>query len=174
MRSGPARLRSIYQRVFEGLKLIDRSYMPNGGYTIDEYTGDAFKERHVPLVGEVIDRHGPSNGRYMSPVPVSGPFAYAQRSLPFVEDPYFYFQYEVIGDFEDIQGAFEKAPRDVAMKVEAYMEKWDLDWTTLHVQRGVIAPAFGQPGGAIQYDLPLPVNYLVGLEILTQIQGRES
>ncbi|NYE08945.1 hypothetical protein F4694_005802 [Bacillus niacini] len=42
------------------------------------------KETHIPDQGEVIDRYGPANGRYTSPVIDGEPYNYDQRSLPFV------------------------------------------------------------------------------------------
>ena len=64
---------------------IDWDQVPEGGYVLEN--GKAVKETYVPSVGEVIDRYGPPNGRYTSPVPESGPYAYGQRSLSYVEDP---------------------------------------------------------------------------------------
>ena len=45
----------------------------------------------------------PENGRYISPINDEKPFEYNQRSLPYVEDIRQYHQYEVIGDFGNIQ-----------------------------------------------------------------------
>lgn len=147
---------------------INWDQVPKGGYELDS-AGNAIKEPYVPPVGEVIDRYGPPNGRYTSPVPQGGPYSYDQRSLPYAEDPAHYHQYKFSGDMNDIQFYVNKAPQPVASKIEAYMEKWDLSWSDLKVQRGSIAEGFGSKGGGVQYELPLPIEYLLELGILKEI-----
>lgn len=147
---------------------IDWKQVPNGGYELDA-AGNAIKEPYAPKVGEVIDRYGPPNGRYTSPVPESGPYSYDQRSLPYVEDPAHYHQYKFDGDMNDIQSYVDKAPQQVADKVRAYMEKWDLTWSDLQIQRGTIAEGFGSKGGGIQYEFPMPIQYLLDLGILKEV-----
>lgn len=69
-----------------------------GGYKLDK-DGNPIKEKFIPKIGEVIDRYGPANGRYTSPIIDGKSFEYTERSLPYVENLSNYHKYKVIGDF---------------------------------------------------------------------------
>ncbi|THE10570.1 DUF4237 domain-containing protein [Bacillus timonensis] len=143
--------------------------VPKGGYVLDQ-KGSPIKEVHTPAPGEVIDRYGPPNGRYTSPVIDGKPFDYDQRSLPYVEDPKMYHQYQVVGGFDDLKSIVTSSDSITKIKVEAYMRKYGLSYDDLQVQIGEIASGFGSKGGGIQYELPLPVDMLESLGILEKIK----
>ena len=143
--------------------------MPNGGYVLDR-NGDAIKEQYVPEIGKTIDRHGPNNGRFTSPIRNNEPYSYAQRSLPYIEDPSQYHQYKVTGDLNNIEQYFNQST-DVHLKqtISAYMKKFRLSFSDMVTYRGKIASGFGEIGGGEQYELPLPVNMLEGLGLIKEI-----
>lgn len=132
--------------------------------------GEAIKEKFIPKIGEKIDRYGPENGRYVSPIIDGKPFAYNQRSLPYVEDVRQYHQYEVIGDFGNIQDYIDKlTDKTTKLKIEAYIKKfYNGDISKLNVYKGDIAPVkeWNSINCGIQYEFPLPVDYLVELGLL--------
>ena len=146
---------------------IKWSEVPNGGYVLDK-NGNAIKDDYSPEAGEVIDRYGPSNGRYTSPVIDGTPYSYDQRSLPFVEDASKYHQYKVTGEYEDIQSYIDNCTDlDLKADIEAYIQLYDVK---LDVYKGRIAGGFGVPGGGIQYQFPLPVDMLEDLGYLKYIK----
>ncbi|OXM12980.1 hypothetical protein CGZ75_24235 [Paenibacillus herberti] len=148
---------------------IKWSEVPNGGYVLDR-NGNAIKDVFVPKTGDIIDRYGPPNGRYTSPVLDGKPYNYDQRSLPYVEDVTKYYQYEVIGDFNDLKIYIQQCPDvNVRLKAEAYMKKFKISFDELKVQKGNIAEGFGSSGGGIQFELPLPVNMLEDLGLLVKV-----
>jgi peptidoglycan hydrolase-like protein with peptidoglycan-binding domain len=146
---------------------IKWSEVPNGGYVLDE-VGNAIKEKYVPKAGEVIDRYGPSNGRYTSPVIEGKPYSYDQRSLPYIEAPSMYHQYKINDKYKDIQSYIDNCP-DLELKadVEAYINRYSVK---LDIYKGEIAPGFGATGGGIQYQFPLPVDMLEDLGYLKLIK----
>lgn len=56
--------------------------------------------------------------------------------------------------------------------MEAQIERfYNGDYSKVVSQKGGIAEGFGSPpGGGIQYELPLPVEWLEGLELLREIK----
>ena len=148
---------------------IDWDQVPNGGYKLDD-ADKTIKNNYVPNQGEIIDRYGPENGRYTSPVVDGTPYSYIQRSLPYIEDLSKYHQYKVDGDFGNIKKYFDECTDStMKAKIEAYMIKYKLSFDDLKVQKGDIASGFGSSGGGIQYELPMPVEYLIGLKILSKV-----
>jgi len=95
---------------------IDWNQAPQGGYVLDA-SGNPIKNPYVPKPREILDRHGPQSGRYTSPVVDGKPYDYSQRSLPYVENPEMYHQYEVIGDFNDIE-SYVKNCSDLSIKAK--------------------------------------------------------
>ena len=147
---------------------INWDEVPNGGYVLDG-KGDAIKEQYVPGIGETIDRHGPNNGRFTSPVRNNKPYSYAQRSLPYMENPSQYHRYKVTGDLSNIEQYFIKSTdANLKQMISAYMKKFRLSFSDLETYRGEIASGFGEIGGGEQYELPLPVNMLEGLGLLKE------
>ena len=146
---------------------INWNEVPQGGYTLDA-SGNAIKESYVPNRGENIDRFGPPNGRYTSPIN-GDPYTYEQRSLPFVEESGQYHQYKVTGDFNNIEQYINQT-KDIELKqaVSAYMKKYKLSFEDLNTFRGKIASGFGSTGGGEQYELPLPVDMLEKLGLITK------
>lgn len=145
---------------------IDWSQVPGGGYVLDT-NGKPIQAPYTPQVGEVLDRYGPSDGRYTSPVPDSGPYAYDQRSLPFVEDPSQYHRYEVTGDMSDLRGAYDGASQQV--KDELLANDFNPGYLSSQGYRGDIAPGFGSAGGGVQVQLPLRADHLIILGLLKEI-----
>lgn len=149
---------------------INWNEVPKGGYVLDA-NGNAIKEVYQPKVGEIIDRHGPPNGNYASPVIDGKPFNYDQRSLPYVEDMSMYHQYVIKGDFNNIKAYVDKCTDlKTKLKVKAFMERNELTYDDLIVYKGEIAKGFGSIGGGIQYELPLPISILESLGILEKIR----
>ena len=145
------------------------SLAKEGGYKLDS-TGKAIKESYIPKIGEKIDRYGPENGRYVSPMVDGKSYAYNQRSLPYVEDVRQYHQYEVIGDFGNIQNCIDSlTDKTTKLKIEAYIKKYyNGDISKLNVYKGDIAPVkeWNSINCGIQYEFPLPVDFLVELGLL--------
>ena len=57
---------------------IDWSQVPDSGYVLDS-SGKAIKETYFPKKGEIIDRYGPSDGTFTSPVIDGRPYSYDNR-----------------------------------------------------------------------------------------------
>ena len=150
---------------------IKWSEVPNGGYVLDA-DGNAIKEVYVPKPAETLDRYGPANGRYTSPVPEGNPFTYDQRSLPYLEDLSKYHQYEVTGDFSKLEEYVAKCNNpQLKLKIEAQVLRYyNGDYSKLVTHQGGIAEGFGSSGGGIQYELPLPVGWLEELGLLKEVK----
>jgi hypothetical protein len=148
------------------------SRAPQGGYTLDA-DGNAIKEVFVPKIGEVIDRYGPANGRYTSPVIDGKDFSYSERSLPYVEDASKYHRYEVTGDFAKIEEYVKNcANSELKAKIDAAVTAYyDGDYSKLVSHRGKVAEieGWGQ-GGATQYEFSLSIEVLVELGLLKEIR----
>ena len=142
-----------------------------GGYKLDK-DGNPIKEKFIPKIGEVIDRHGPANGRYTSPIIDGKSFEYTERSLPYVENLSNYHKYKVIGDFSKIEEYVKNCP-DAKLKaqVEAIVKKYYKgDYSRLASYKGEAAAVEGWgKGGAIQYELSLTVEQLERLGLLREI-----
>ncbi|MGX9134453.1 glycohydrolase toxin TNT-related protein [Rummeliibacillus sp. JY-2-4R] len=149
---------------------IDWSVVPQDGFTLDK-NGNVIKEPYIPYIGEIIDRYGPTDGRFTSPVN-GKPYPYDQRSLPYIEDPAKYHQYEIIGDFGNIKHYYDNClDMEIKNDIDDYMNYWDLSFESLTIQKGEIAPAikFNSNGGGIQYQLPLPIKMLQSLGLIKMI-----
>ena len=142
-----------------------------GGYKLDK-DGNPIKEKFIPKIGEVIDRYGPANGRYTSPIIDGKSFEYTERSLTYVENLSNYHKYEVIGDFSKIEEYVKNCP-DAKLKaqVEAIVKKYYKgDYSRLASYKGEAAAVEGWgKGGAIQYELSLTVEQLERLGLLREI-----
>ena len=142
-----------------------------GGYKLDK-DGNPIKEKFIPKIGEVIDRYGPANGRYTSPIIDGKSFEYTERSLPYVENLSNYHKYKVIGDFSKIEEYVKNCP-DAKLKaqVEAIVKKYYKgDYSRLASYKGEAAAGEGWgKGGAIQYELSLTVEQLERLGLLREI-----
>ncbi|APH44288.1 hypothetical protein BMW26_04370 [Microbacterium sp. 1.5R] len=145
---------------------IDWSQVPGGGYVLDA-NDNPIRQPHTPQPGDVLDRYGPPDGRYTSPVPDDGPYTYDQRSLPYVENPAHYHRYEVVGDLSDLRGAFDSAPQHV--KDELLAGGLKPEYLGSQGYQGDIAPGFGSPGGGSQVQLPLTAEQLIALGLLKEI-----
>ena len=151
---------------------INWSRAPQGGYVLDA-DGNAIKEAFTPKIGEVIDRYGPANGRYTSPVIDDKAFSYSERSLPYVEDASKYHRYEVTGDFTKIEEYVKKcANSELKGKIDAAVTAYyDGDYSKLVSYRGKVAGIedWGN-GGATQYEFSLSIEQLVELGLLKEIK----
>lgn len=115
-----------------------------GGYKLDK-DGNPIKEKFIPKIGEVIDRYGPANGRYTSPIIDGKSFEYTERSLPYVENLSNYHKYKVIGDFSKIEEYVKNCP-DAKLKaqVEAIVKKYYKgDYSRLASYKGEAAAVEG-------------------------------
>lgn len=166
---------------------IDWSQTPCDGYTTktvkkyDKLTGDivekkvAIKEEYMPEIGEVIDRYGPSNGRYTSPTK-DGICSYDQRSLPYVEDASKYHQYIVKKYFNTLSEAIENCTdsnfkSDIDNLVARFYDgDYSAFYKKLKTFKGEIAPGFSSTGEGIQYELPISVKWLEKLGFLEEIK----
>ncbi|MEY2195374.1 TNT domain-containing protein [Neobacillus sp. BF23-41] len=150
---------------------INWSEVPNGGYVLDA-DGNAIKEVYVPKPAEILDRYGPANGRYTSPVLEGKPFNYDQRSLPYLEDLSKYHQYEVTGDFSKLEDYVSKCKNpQLKLKIEAQVLRYyNGDYSKVVTHQGGIAEGFGSSGGGIQNELPLPVGWLEELGLLKEVK----
>lgn len=145
---------------------IDWSQAPHGGYTLDA-DGNPIFDRHSPSAGDMFDRYGDESGRYVSPLGEDGRFPYETRSLPYVQNENAYHQYEWKQDLSALPDAYDAADSATKDKVDALMAKFDLSMSDLvNVKRGEAAPAFGEPGGAVQHELPMSVSLLRELDMV--------
>jgi hypothetical protein len=140
---------------------------PKNGYELNK-AGDPVKNAYVPEIGEIIDRFGPDNGRFTSPLLEGAPYSYDKRSLPYVEDPSHYHQYVVTGDFTKMQHAVDTLS-DEALKAEINLAIRAYD-VKLVAHRGDIARGFGRSGGGIQIELPLKVEYMKKLGMIAEVR----
>jgi hypothetical protein len=138
--------------------------------------GDGTVDRapYDPPVGSVLDRYGPPDGRFTSPVPDESPYPYDERGLPYLEDANQYHQYEVVHDISDLRGAYDALDADHKELVDALLQQRNKtvdDLGSLGAYRGEIAAVdrFGSPGGGVQVQLPLPVEILQVLGVLREI-----
>lgn len=143
-----------------------------GGYKLDK-GGNPIKEKFIPKIGEVIDRYGPANGRYTSPIIDGKSFEYTERSLPYVENLSNYHKYEVVGDFSKIEEYVKNCPdAKLKVKIDATVTAYyDGDYSKLVSYKGEAAAVEGWgKGGAIQYEFSLTVEQLEGLGLLREIK----
>ena len=143
-----------------------------GGYKLDK-DGNPIKEKFIPKIGEVIDRYGPANGRYTSPIIDGKSFEYTERSLPYVENLSNYHKYKVIGDFSKIEEYVKNCPdAKLKVKIDATVTAYyDGDYSKLVSYKGEAATVEGWgKGGAIQYEFSLTVEQLEGLGLLREIK----
>ncbi|EUJ29586.1 TNT domain-containing protein [Listeria cornellensis] len=145
---------------------IDWAQVPNDGFKLDKF-GNPIKEAYIPKVGEVIDRYGPVEGRFTSPLEKGKPFSYDKRSLPYIEDMSKYHQYKITGNFKNIKKYYDECLNiELKNDIDDYMNTWGLTFEELAIQKGGIAKGFGANGGGVQYQLPLPASMLEGLKLL--------
>ena len=151
---------------------INWSKAPQGGYTLD-VNGNAIKEKFIPKIGNVIDRYGPANGRYTSPVIDGKTFGYSERTLPYVEDASKYHQYKVTGDFAKIKEYVKNCTNnELKAKIDAAVTAYyDGDYSKLVSYKGKAVGIEGWgKGGAIQYEFSLTIEQLEGLGLLKEIK----
>lgn len=150
---------------------IDWTQAPQNGYQLDE-SGAAIKEIYVPQVGEVVDRYGSAGGRYTSPMIGGQPYAYDQRSLPYVEDDSSYHIYQVTGDISQLENYVNSCTDETVVSIvrDSAAKYYEGDISKMVVWKGTTAAAFGCAGGAMQYEFPLSMDVLCSLGILQEIQ----
>jgi len=151
---------------------IDWSQAPKWGYVLDQ-SGAPKRTAFTPQPGEIIDRYGPPDGRFVCPVIDGKPFSYAQRSLPYLEDPAQYHQYEVIGDFSKLEEYVQNCTdKKLVQQINAYVRKnWKGNYAKITSYYGNIASVNGWgTGGGIQYQLPFSIDWLVSLGLVRLIK----
>lgn len=131
--------------------------------------GRALAREPIPAGAEVWDMYGPTNTRYVYLIENGQPAPYPQRSLPWAENPAAYHQFLVVGDCVHIRAAYERSDdatlrRDLDDLVELGYYRWDEP-----IYSGRVAPAFGDPGGAAQLLLPLPLTYYLRLGLVREL-----
>lgn len=150
---------------------IDWRKAPKGGYVLDN-KGDVIKTPQVPGIGDIIDRNGPSSGRYVSPIVNNKPYSYDMRSLPYIEDSSSYHRYQVVGDLTRIKEYVANCT-DAKMKaqIDAYVTKYySGDYNKLITYYGEIAKIEGWgSGGGFQYEFPMKIEWLIQLGLLKEI-----
>ncbi|GAA1875961.1 glycohydrolase toxin TNT-related protein [Myceligenerans crystallogenes] len=158
----------------ETMKIDWERHAPRNGFMVDVFeidpvTREPVMPKRLPEKGEIFDRYGTPDGRFVSPVRNGEAFDYDERSLPYIEDPRQYHQYEVVGDFSNLRSHYEAAPADVRHEVDVLMSRYNLTWDKMAVQEGPAAAAFGAKGGAVQSLLPMSVELLEGLGVLKEL-----
>lgn len=131
--------------------------------------GRALTREPVPAGAEVWDMYGPVNTRYVYLVENGQPAPYPERSLPWVENPAAYHQFVVVGDSIHLRAAYDRSEdaalrRDLDDLVEIGYYRWDEP-----IYSGTVAPAFGEPGGATQLLLPLPLSFYLRLGLVREL-----
>ena len=116
----------------------------------------------LPKKGTLIDRYGTPDGRYTSPIIDGKPYAYNQRSLPFVEDMRQYHVYEVQYDsiLEAINNIKSETKRNAFL--DDYYDFINNDESFIF-RKGQIAPAFEQIGGGIQFEFGFSIKQLINM-----------
>ena len=151
---------------------INWAKAPKGGYVLDS-SGNPIKEQYTPSIGEIIDRNGPPNGRYTSPVVDGKPYSHDQRALPYLEDVMQNHQYEVTGDISKLEEYVANCP-DATLKsqIESDIDYYyNGDYSKVITYKGDIASIDGWgTGGGVQYEFPIKVEYLEKLGILKEIR----
>lgn len=150
---------------------IDWAPARENGYVLDK-NGNPIRKTYVPQIGEILDRFGSPKGRFVSPVVDGKPYTYDQRALPYLEDPRQYHQYEVIGDFSNLEHYVEICPdREFVQKIQKYINLYyDKDYKNVVTYTGEIAGVEGWgSGGGIQDELPFYVEWLEALGLLREI-----
>lgn len=137
-------------------------------FWVDE-SGRELSREPVPVGGEVWDLYGSLRTRYVYLVQNGTPAAYETRSLPWRENPSAYHQILVTGDCRRVRDAYLHSTdpalkRDLDDLVEIGYYVWDSP-----IFAGPVAPAFGEPGGATQLTLPLPLEFYLRLGLVREL-----
>lgn len=153
---------------------IDWDKAPHNGFKLDK-DGNPIQGDHSPLAGDLFDRYGEPDGRFVSPVPSEGPYSFEQRSLPYFENQDAYHQYKWERDLSELHDAYASADPDVRAAIDSALSDIRADLTINDIpnvaQRGEAAaiPAWGTPGGATQDMLPLSVELLELLGMVSEL-----
>lgn len=140
------------------------------GYVVKEDGETPDKSKVSLKPGDVLDRYGSSTGTYTSPVGKTGKGCdYEQRTLPYIENPNAYHQYEVLEDFERLKQRIESCQdQELISDIEGYMEYKGMTYEDLVPYGGEIAghEPFESDGGGVQIQLPLPLTLLEKLGMI--------
>lgn len=121
-------------------------------------------------VGCIVDQYGYGCERHIYPVIDGRRFAYESRSLPYAEDYLWYHDYRIVAPLHPmaIVAAVRALPAgEVRTYFDTVLAETGPPEPTMY---GRVAPAFGQPGGAIQAVLPWSLDELVELGLLEAVQ----
>lgn len=136
----------------------------------------------VISAGTEIDRYGNPSGCFVGKMEQNGNgiyegVEYGKRSLPYAEGSQAYTKMKVLKDIDSdsISDAINNLDHNSELykKIMTQME-WDgLPYSIdssgkirVEINEAVIAPAYGQAGGGIQYELPIRTEYLKKLGFL--------
>ena len=61
---------------------------------------------------------------------------------------------------DQLRNFYESAPAIVRRDIDDHMANYRLTWDAMHTRSSEVAPGFGDPGGGIQWELPLPLKML--------------
>ena len=157
-----------------GLKpgTYDIAWPEADGFVLNDL-GKAATDPLTQTRGRIIDREGPSNGRFTCPVVDGKSVPHSQRSTPWVEDPAQLHTYQFTDDISNIRAHYDSAPADVRLRIDKLMGEIGLSWKQVSVvQVGEIALVEhfpGAVGGGIQWQLPFTVDDLLALGMLIEI-----
>jgi hypothetical protein len=121
-------------------------------------------------VGCIVDQYGYGSERHIYPVIDGRRFAYESRSLPYAEDYLWYHDYRIIEPLVPaaiVSAVHAMSPGEMRTYFDTVLTETGPPEPTMY---GRVAPAFGQPGGAIQAVLPWSVDELVILGLLEAVQ----
>ncbi len=147
-------------------------HAPGGGYVLDADGKPIVKfieEDGIFKPGATLKRVGDAEGRYTTVIGQDGSSAsYGQVSLPYAENPNAVSNQRIVRDFSELPNAVKNLPEgplknEITQTVNTYFNR---DVNNLKVKYGQIAPAFNQPGGAVQFELPLKISTLQNLGFL--------
>lgn len=159
------------------------------GYNWKEDTVPESREMKVMQVGDQFDRVGPPSGKCVGEVNSDGTCATReQRSIPYhlneanITDEPSYHRYEAEQDFtkENLDNAIDNSFYTDAQKVEMH-QKVDDYYDRSHAKYGdgdglaygEIAPMFedttGSTGGGYQYDMPLSMDELENVGMISEV-----
>lgn len=166
----------------DGKQVLVRSrhFLDNEGH-IKWPSGDGFVldsngnpiTQHINLKkGQIIDRYGSSNGRFVSPIKNGEVTPFDKRGLPYPEGYQEYRRYRVIKDinkenyFESLNKLSPEDKYQLEMDMLDYGFKHD---DIYNLQQGEIAKVFGN-GGGIQIRFGTNIKWYEKLNFLEEIK----
>ncbi len=136
------------------------------GFELD-INGNPKKSKVYPRKGTEFDRYGDNSGRFVSPVENGLSVDFDMRGLPYVKNPNAYHKYIIEQNFSNLQRVIDNCEDlDIKNSIMSYIERHNVE---LKAFIGEIAPAFGSKMGGTQLQLPLPVEMLEALGMISEL-----